>query len=565
MKKRSLLKLGLTTACLAAFAGGFVACDKDDSSSDYAGLRLDRTSYIFNVGETMELNVLDVNEEVSGVVWNSKNPNFVTVDANGKITAVAKGNATITATVDGKEFTCSVTVRNRSVDFLSAYDNVVLDIDDNSDAFVRSVDLDVIVDVNRVNTEADVTWTSADPTIVTVEDGIVSALKKGETIVTASTVVAGETYSRDFSVFVYPEYVKVNKATSFLNLENVSDGIAFAYDGVAENIESVEFDGVKLTKKEYTISEGEIILNKNCYAKSGVYGTGTGRHELIVIEADTDYTSNKYAYPLVLADYVVDSKETLAALPDYLTASFMACYGTANYENKYIVLADDIDFENGVYQYSGLTTANYGKNVGAYFRYSTFDGYGHSITNIQFKGNGLLGALTESFVKDVALVDVTVLGTTALCGAMAKSAVVENVFIIGEGNKASANQFFVSSRITNKDYVGSVVNCVVIDKSNLGNGTTGKKAALGGIQAKTVIDGNVVVTEGYSVVNFATGENYTDNELVEGSNTQLSHSDTAGLIAALTALAAKDNSWTFDTATNTLYLMGNAVYTIVTE
>ena len=553
MKKRSFLKLGLATACLAAFTGGFVACDDGGETSGYADLRLDRTSYIFNVGETIELNVLDGNDEVSGVIWSSKKPEFVTVDENGKITAIAKGSTTVTATVDGKELTCSLTVRDRMVELLSDYEEVEIDIDDSSENFPRSLNLEVVVDVNRVNAEVDVTWTSADPTIATVENGIVSALKKGETTVTASTVISGETYSRDFSVFVYPEYLEMNNEASFLKIADVEENISFDYSGVGE-VEFVELDGVQLGVAQYEISDGKLVLDKSSYAQAGV--VAKGRHQLYVSEIKNESQSNKYSYPFVLADYVVDSKDALAAMPTFLAERFGACYGTQNRENSYIVLGANVDFGNQLYNYSGLS------GVGAYFRYSTFDGYGHAISNIKINGWGLFGSMTDSKVRDLAIVNATVTGYAAVCGTLNKSSEVKNVFVSGEGTN-TATKFLLAGTLARTTAVGSVEDCVVIDYSNLGGSAT--KGALGRIQQTTKVDGNVIVTDGYALADMGTGEEAISSDYVKGTNIKLSHSDKVGLIAALKELASKNENWSFNATTNELSLNGNVVYTVVTE
>ena len=54
-------------------------------------------------------NQLQVTGTESAVTWSSDQPDIATVGTDGTVTAVAKGSATITATVDGQSLTCSVT------------------------------------------------------------------------------------------------------------------------------------------------------------------------------------------------------------------------------------------------------------------------------------------------------------------------------------------------------------------------------------------------------------------------------------------------------------------------
>ena len=76
---------------------------------------LDKTSLALQIGESAILNatVKPDNATNKEVTWSSSNTGIATVDANGKVTAKAAGNATITATAkdgSGKKATCSVTV-----------------------------------------------------------------------------------------------------------------------------------------------------------------------------------------------------------------------------------------------------------------------------------------------------------------------------------------------------------------------------------------------------------------------------------------------------------------------
>ena len=76
---------------------------------------LDKTSLELTEGETAQLTatVLPDNATNKNVTWSTSNASIATVDANGEVTAVSAGTATITATtVDGrKTATCTVTVK----------------------------------------------------------------------------------------------------------------------------------------------------------------------------------------------------------------------------------------------------------------------------------------------------------------------------------------------------------------------------------------------------------------------------------------------------------------------
>ena len=61
------------------------------------------------LAQTLQLNVVYA---TGAITYVSSDPSVATVDANGLVTAVNGGKATISATVDGNEYTCEVTVYN---------------------------------------------------------------------------------------------------------------------------------------------------------------------------------------------------------------------------------------------------------------------------------------------------------------------------------------------------------------------------------------------------------------------------------------------------------------------
>ena len=89
----------------------FASCGKDDPAS-VSDVRIDRPTMALTVGETGQLTATVTPEDAAdkSVVWHSGNTAAATVDDSGLVTAVAAGNATITATAGGKQATCEVTV-----------------------------------------------------------------------------------------------------------------------------------------------------------------------------------------------------------------------------------------------------------------------------------------------------------------------------------------------------------------------------------------------------------------------------------------------------------------------
>ena len=88
-------------------------CDKDNAPVAVSEVTLSRTALTMTVGDTEKLTatVLPEHAGYDGLVWSSNNTSVALVDVEGLVTAVSAGNATITATVGGKQVTCEVTDR----------------------------------------------------------------------------------------------------------------------------------------------------------------------------------------------------------------------------------------------------------------------------------------------------------------------------------------------------------------------------------------------------------------------------------------------------------------------
>ncbi|OUP59405.1 Ig-like domain-containing protein [Butyricicoccus pullicaecorum] len=90
---------------------------EDSSNIPVTGVMLNTAKVEFNhVGENYQVtaHVLPTNATNRTVAWTSSNPEIVTVDTNGKITAVKNGVATITATTQDGNYTASCEVRVNS-------------------------------------------------------------------------------------------------------------------------------------------------------------------------------------------------------------------------------------------------------------------------------------------------------------------------------------------------------------------------------------------------------------------------------------------------------------------
>jgi Bacterial surface proteins containing Ig-like domains len=154
---------------------------------------LDKTTLDLNVGEnaTLVATVLPENADDKTVTWTSSNTAVATVDATGKVTAVAAGEAviTVTTTDGGKTATCTVTVTNPAVPVQSvSLDKTTLDLNVGENATLVATVLPENAD------DKTVTWSSSNTTVATVDaTGKVTAVAAGEAVITVTTTDGSKT------------------------------------------------------------------------------------------------------------------------------------------------------------------------------------------------------------------------------------------------------------------------------------------------------------------------------------------------------------------------------------
>lgn len=113
MKKRLTVSI-LTGLCVLIFACCFAACKHEPPQTSVAveSVTLDRSEIALEIGEekTLAATVLPENATTKTVTWSVAPDGVVTIE-NGKLKAVAVGEAVVTASAGGKTATCNVSVR----------------------------------------------------------------------------------------------------------------------------------------------------------------------------------------------------------------------------------------------------------------------------------------------------------------------------------------------------------------------------------------------------------------------------------------------------------------------
>ena len=157
---------------------------------DVTGVKLNKNTTTIKVGgtETLTATVEPANATNQAVTWSSDNISVATVDANGLVTAVAEGSATITVTTEdgSKTASCTVTVTTATVPVTGVtLDPTSLTLDVNQTAPLTAT----ITPSDATN--QNVTWTSDNPSVATVSGGVVTAVAPGEATITATTADGG--------------------------------------------------------------------------------------------------------------------------------------------------------------------------------------------------------------------------------------------------------------------------------------------------------------------------------------------------------------------------------------
>lgn len=146
------------------------------------GISLNKSSLELWKGDTEKLSATLTPEGTTQtkVTWSSNNDAVAKVSQDGTVTAEGKGNATITATAEnGATATCNVTVKQPIEGIRLNQTSLELEKDGTAT---------LVATVLPSNADGDktVTWNTKNPDVATVNNGVVTAVGKGSTEITAT-------------------------------------------------------------------------------------------------------------------------------------------------------------------------------------------------------------------------------------------------------------------------------------------------------------------------------------------------------------------------------------------
>ena len=329
------------------------ACSPDTGASNYR-VSLSRTEASLEEGESVQLSaaVEQSGTEVEAeVTWKSSDPSVATV-SGGNVTAVQAGSAVITATYEGAEAACVLTVTK----YYQPQLRIKLNYSDVRFTQAGQTEtLSAQVTLGGEASDASVSFTSVDPQIAKVSrSGLVTAVAEGETQIVARAESDGcyaESVCR-VSVAPYEESVILQ-----------TDEEAYVYYRDPSRTDAVAFDGEVLSVRDeqtgteipYRAEEGMVTV---------LSGVGYGERGVVIEGAN-----KQLIFTGIFVTYEIGSAEDLVSRMKG---------GTSDY----LVLSQDIDMTEYLEANPWNSTD---MNSGAFFNFAfagTLDGMGHSILNL---------------------------------------------------------------------------------------------------------------------------------------------------------------------------------------
>ena len=197
---------------VAAVALAFTACKKDDPGADtpqvvaVTGVSLNKSAVALELGDSDILTamVTPANATNKAVEWSIADASIATI-MDGVVKAVALGETTVTVTtVDGGfTATASITVAESIIKVTG------VELDKSALALEVGDSETITATITPANaTNKAISWSSANDAIATVQDGVVTAIAVGETIITATT--ADGAFTASASVVVKAAPIKVD-------------------------------------------------------------------------------------------------------------------------------------------------------------------------------------------------------------------------------------------------------------------------------------------------------------------------------------------------------------------
>ena len=184
------IKGGITTITAKSEDGGFTASCQIIVNIAVSNLILSEQTVTLEKGTntTLIATISPSDSSNPNILWKSEDESIATVTNNGAVSAIKTGTTTITAITEDGGFTASCQI-------IVKVDVTGLEISETSLSLTKGLQKQLSVSFFPIDaTNRDITWTSSDSNIVSVDgNGLVKALKVGK----ASIIVISESGSKE--------------------------------------------------------------------------------------------------------------------------------------------------------------------------------------------------------------------------------------------------------------------------------------------------------------------------------------------------------------------------------
>ncbi|PWW03310.1 Ig-like protein group 2, partial [Paenibacillus cellulosilyticus] len=286
--------VGTATITVTTVDGGYTATTEVTVTKPVTGVILDQpTLHLYKGGApgTLTETVSPSDATDKGVTWSSSDTSVATV-ADGVVTAVGDGTATITVTTVDGGYTATSTVTVTTPATGVTVDKSTLDL------FVGGADETLVATVNPLDaTDPSVTWSSDNTNVATVVNGVVTPIGVGTATITVITVDGGYTATTEVTVTKPVTGVTLDQPTLHL------------YKGGATETLVATVNPSDATDKGVTWSSSDTSVAT--VADGVVTAVGDGTATITVTTVDGGYTATSTVTVTTPATGVTVDKSTL--------------------------------------------------------------------------------------------------------------------------------------------------------------------------------------------------------------------------------------------------------------
>ena len=464
-----------TASVTASYEGASAACEVTVSDTGMRPvLELSESSLELVIGGdsiTVDAEVVYLRETMTDaeITYTVKDTNIAEVDADGKVTAKAYGETTLTVAaswrnVESEFLTKSIPVYVR--------EDVVFDvtapvaeiytyagtIDQQEFSNTVTMSCTATSGGNEIAQE-DISWKSSDTEIATVDaNGLVTAKAVGEVEITACYITPNQEYvSAPFKITVLFPVVDKTQEVSI----DVDSSLASA------SLDASAIFGKDTTIEKVTDSADETV---NLYENGGFVMDKLTVGERVMTVQNPDYG---YKITVVVATKILRTEDdlknmqTLGGMQE-IKQTVAGIELTFYPYSGYFILGNDIRATVSVdkeHTYGAKTNGHNGyrsTNVDNMGFTGTFDGRGHTISGFMLKNGGLFGDLSNgAVIKNVAFTDIQLNGSqaTAVAHSIRKSKLI-NVFL--EVSNEQTNDGYGNAVIARYEDSATLTNVVIV-------------------------------------------------------------------------------------------------------